>query len=82
MINTLGDTFLSQGIGSGIIWVVALELFMLLLLSVWQKGPLSGPGLSRGTEPVDEEREASYEVDVPQHPEQMAFIEIEVEAGE
>ena len=82
MTNILGNAFLNQGIGPGIIWVVMLEFFILLLLSVWQKGLISGLGSSRVTKPEEEERETLFEYDVRQYPEQMAFVEIEVEAGE
>ena len=80
MTVILGNAFLNQGIGPGIIWVVMLEFLILLLLSVWQKGLVSGLGSSRVTKP-EEERETLFEYDVPQYPEQMAFVEIEVEAG-
>jgi hypothetical protein len=80
--NIFGDAFLNQAIGPGIIWVVMLEFFILLMLSVWQKGLLSGLSSSKATEPEEEERETMNEDNIPQHPEQMAFVEIEVEAGE
>ena len=81
MTNILGNAFLNQGIGPGIIWVVMLEFLILLLLSVWQKGLISDLGSSRVTQPEEEERERLSEYNFPQYPEQMAFVEIEVEAG-
>jgi len=80
--DIFGNAFLNQAIGPGIIWVLMLEFFILLILSVWQKGLLSGLSSSRATEPEEEERATMNEDIIPQHPEQMVFIEIEVEAGE
>ena len=81
MSDIFGNAFLNQAIGPGIIWVLMLEFFILLILSVWQKGLLSGLSSSRATEPEEEERTMNEDI-IPQHPEQMVFVEIEVEAGE
>ena len=82
MSDIFGDAFLNQAIGPGIIWVLMLEFFILLILSVWQKGLLlSGLSSSRATEPEEEERTMNEDI-IPQHPEPMVFVEIEVEAGE
>ena len=81
MSNIFGNTFLNLINGPGIIWVVMLEFFLLFLLSVWQKGLLSGIGSSRAIDP-EEERDTTNEENNSQIPEQIVFVEIEVEAGE
>jgi len=77
--NIIGNTFMNQGIGPGIIWVIMLEFFLLFLLSVWQKGLLTGPESSRGIEP-EEEWETLNMDNCPQQPAQM--VDLPVETGE
>ena len=81
MSNIIGNTFLNLITGPGIIWVVMLEFILLFLLSVWQKGLLSGDSSSRAIDP-EEVQDSLNEENNPQFPEQIAFVEIEVEAGE
>lgn len=67
--------------GSWIIWAIILEFFISLLISMWQKGLLSGSGSSSEESTSPEDLAKSIEED-DQSPtlDQIAVVENELEA--